>query len=182
MLFFFKALHIIGFVTWFAGLFYLVRMFVYHVEAYEEKQPKQDILKEQFRLMESRVYKIICNPALVVTFLGGIAMLIINPVYLQMNWMLVKLGLVILLLVYHLYCGRLIKYLEAGRQPMTSWQFRLFNELPTLFLVAISFIAVLGKAGTLHYGKLILGMFGFIFVLGMGARAYKRYRAKKAKG
>lgn len=182
MLLFLKTLHIIGFVAWFAGLFYLVRMFVYHVEAGDREQPAQDILKEQFRLMEWRVYRIICNPALYITLIGGIGMLIINPIYLKMGWMHVKIGLLILLIGYHFYCRRLIQRLEAGVQPMSSWQFRLFNEYPTLFLVAICFIAVQGKAGTLHYGKLALGMGIFIFFLGLAARAYKRYRARKVNG
>lgn len=179
MLLFFKALHIIGFVAWFAGLFYLVRMFVYHVEANEREQPARDILREQFRLMEWRVYRIICNPALWITLIGGIGMLVINPTYLQMGWMQVKIVLLLLLIGYHFYCRRLIQRLEAGLQPMTSWQFRLFNEYPTLFLVAITFIAVQGKVGALHYGKLILGMAAFIILLGLGARAYKRYRDRK---
>jgi len=174
-----KAIHIIGFVAWFAGLFYLVRMFVYHVEADEQEQPARDILKNQFHLMEQRVYQIICNPALYITLIGGIGMLVINPTYLMMGWMQVKIVLLVLLIVYHLYCGQLIKRLERGRNSMTSWQFRLFNEFPTLFLVVICFIAVQGKAGTLHYGKLLLGMTIFIVVLGFSARAYKQYRARK---
>ena len=180
MILFFKALHVVGFVAWFAGLFYLVRMFVYHVEAEDKEQPTKDILKAQFHLMEKRVYSIICNPALYVTLIGGIGMIVLNTTYLRMGWMQVKLALLLLLIAYHLYCGRLIKNLEKGKQPKTSWQFRLLNEFPTLFLVAISFIAVQGKAGTLHYGKLVLGMAGFIFLLGLGARAYKNYRTRKA--
>ena len=92
------------------------------------------------------------------------------------GWMTVKLGLLVLLLVYHLFCKKLIRRLEMGELPMTSFQFRLFNEFPTLFLVAISFIVVLGKAGRLNYLYLILGIVGFVGLLMVGVRAYKRVR------
>jgi putative membrane protein len=180
MILIFKAIHIIGFVAWFAGLFYLVRMFVYHVEADEQEQPARDILKNQFHLMEQRVYNIICLPALYITLIAGIGMLAINHTYLYMGWMQVKTALLLLLIGYHFYCGQIIKRLHAGSNSMTSWQFRLFNEFPTLFLVVICFIAVQGKAGTLHYGKLTLGMGVFIFLLWLGARSYKRYRDRRA--
>lgn len=187
MILFFKALHVVGFVSWFAGLFYLVRMFVYHVEAASKEEPERSIMTRHFNLMEWRVYKIICNPAMMITWTAGLGMLVLDLFQVvpmgyfvggTTGWMTVKLVLLVLLLVYHLYCKKLIQRLEAGELPMTSFQFRLFNEFPTLFLVAISFIAVYGKAGRLNYLYLVLGIVGFVGLLTLGARAYKKARER----
>lgn len=187
MILFFKALHVVGFVSWFAGLFYLVRMFVYHVEAAAKPEPERGIMTQHFNLMEWRVYKIICNPAMMITWGAGIAMLVLDLTQIEpmgyfiagtTGWLTVKLVLLILLLVYHLFCKKLIQRLEAGELPMTSIQFRLFNEFPTLFLVAISFIAVYGKAGRLNYLYLVLGIVGFVGLLMVGVRMYKRVRER----
>lgn len=186
-IYFFKALHVVGFVAWFAGLFYLVRMFVYHAEAREKEEPAGGILRGQFNLMEWRVYRIICTPALYITWGAGLAMLVIDLAgwdprgYFTTGapyWMTVKLVLLVLLTVYHLWCRRVIVRLEQGGRSYTDWQFRLLNEFPTLFLVAVSFIAVFGKAGTLNYLYLFGGMFGFIGLLYLGARAYRRARGR----
>jgi putative membrane protein len=191
-LYFFKALHVVGFVAWFAGMFYLVRMFVYHEEAYERPAPEDGILKKQFNLMEWRVYRIICNPAMMITWTAGITMLILGivspliPNYLSPDmgtpgWMHFKLLLLVLLTVYHLWCKRIIKRMEAGERPFTSWQYRLLNEMPTLFLILITFSAVYGKTGSLNYFYLFGGLILFIGLLFWGARAYKRARAKSDK-
>ena len=185
MILFFKALHVVGFVSWFAGLFYLVRMFVYHVEASKKAQPERDILVRQFNVMQWRVYRIICNPAMMITWAAGGAMLAIETSYFFIGtpgWMTVKLILLVALLAYHLYCKKVIVLLEKGEEPMTATQFRLFNEFPTLILVAVSFIAVLGKLGRLNYLYLVLGMVGFVALLMLGVKAYKRYREKKEVG
>lgn len=188
---FLKALHIVGFVAWFAGLFYLVRMFVYHVEANEKSQPEQDILKKQFNLMQWRVYKIIANPAMMLTWTAGLIMLALPfidkayPNYLtggvgSPGWMHLKLTLLILLLVYHIWCKRQIKKLEAGDSKLSAFQFRLANEVPTIFLVGIVFLAVYGKAGTLSYAYLFGGLIVFTVLLYLGARAYKKRREGEA--
>lgn len=190
-LYFFKALHVVGFVAWFAGLFYLVRIFVYHEEAYSKTDHERDILTRQFQLMEWRVYKIICNPAMMITWTAGLIMLALGlyspiiPNYLSIEngtpgWMYFKLLLLVLMTVYHLRCKRIIKRMEAGERPFTSWQYRLLNELPTLFLVLISFSAVFGKVGSLNYFYLFGGLILFIGLLFWGARAYKKARAKKS--
>ena len=190
-LFFFKALHVVGFVAWFAGLFYLVRMFVYHEEAADKAEPERGILQQQFNLMEWRVYRIICNPAMMITWGAGLVMLGLGiftrnvPNYLtgeigNAGWMHAKLLLLVLMTVYHLWTKRLIKRMEGGERPFSSWQYRLLNELPTLFLVTISFIATYGKAGRLNYGYLLGGIVLFVGLLFVGARAYKRARNKSA--
>ena len=172
----FKALHVVGFVSWFAGLFYLVRMFVYQREALDLEQPKQAILKEQYQLMQQRVYKIICNPAMMLTFTFGIGMLLLNPGYLQLGWMHVKLTLLLLLLGYHLYCKRIMNQQAEGTSKWDSFQLRLLNEVSTLFLVGISFIAVLGKANQLHYGYLFLGIASFAGLIFFGTWRYRKRR------
>ena len=183
MIFFWKALHVIGFVSWFAGLFYLVRIFVYHAEAMNKPQPEQDILKQQFNIMEWRVYKIILMPALIITWVAGTIMLVMNPAYFSSGtpgWMIVKLVLLVILSGYQGYCKQLIKKFEKGELPMSSTKFRFLNEFPTLILVAISFIAVQGKAGTLSYWKLILGIILFVGLLSWGVKAYKKIRERQA--
>ncbi len=141
--FWFKAFHIVGFVSWFAGLFYIPRLFVYHAEAQEQQiEPAQSILKAQFLLMEKRLYGIIMTPAMVVTIAMAIAMIVIAPDLLQQTWLQVKMGLVSVLVGFHFYCRRIIRRLEAGEMPLTSKQFRWMNEFPTFFLVVIVMLAI----------------------------------------
>jgi len=170
----FKTIHIVGFVAWFAGLFYLVRIFVYHVEADERPEVERKILIDQYQIMQWRVYKIICNPAMMLTWTCGIAMIVINPLYLAMGWMHLKLTMLFLLLRYHLYCKRIIRRMEAGERPLDSFQFRLFNEVPTIFLVSIAFLGVMKTA--VNYGYLFLGLGIFAGLMYFGAKRYKRRR------
>jgi putative membrane protein len=173
-----KAIHIIGFVAWFAGLFYLVRLYIYHVEALSKEQPDRGILSTQFTLMEKRLFTIIVRPAMLITFIGGIAMLIINPVYLEMGWMHFKLLLVVVLAGFSEYCQRYIGQLEKGIVPMTSSRFRMLNEFPTLLLVAIVLLGVLKNQMTLI--NLLLTMVVFTLVLGIFFYLYSKARQKKA--
>ncbi len=177
-LFYLKALHIVGFVAWFAGLFYLVRMFVYYVEAREKPEPDKSILQKQFNVMQWRVYKIICNPAMMITFIGGFGMLFVNPAYLEMGWLHIKLALVFGLLAYHLYCKSVIKKLEKGEKPFSSFQFRLLNEVPTLFLVSIVLLAVLKSGLNTLYA--FLGVLAFGLLLFVATKLYKRVREKES--
>lgn len=176
---YFKALHIVGFVTWFAGLFYLVRMFVYYVEAADKPEPEKSILQKQFNIMQWRVYKIICNPAMMITFIAGFGMLYIQPAYLSMAWIHIKLVLVFLLLGYHLYCKTVIKKLEKGNLVFTSFQFRLLNEVPTLFLVSIVLLAVLKNGlNTLYtFG----GLMAFGLLLFLATKWYKKQREHRSR-
>lgn len=187
-LFFFKALHVVGFVSWFAGLFYLGRIFVYDEEASGKPEPARSTLKQQFNLMEWRVYRIICNPAMMITWIAGLIMLGLGwfsplvPNYLSSGtpgWMHLKLLLLVLMTVYHLWNKRIIRRMEQGERPFSSWQYRLLNEMPTLFLIAVSYIAVYGKAGTLNYLYLVGGIALFVGLIFLGARAYKKSRQRK---
>jgi len=143
-LLFFKALHIIGFVSWFAGLFYLVRLFVYHVEALDRDEPERSVLTRQYAVMERRLYRIITHPAMLFTWAAGLSMIAWHGTewLAQNGWLHVKLVLLVLLTAYHLSCRRFIRQLEAGQRPLSSFGFRLYNEVPTFFLIAIVVLAV----------------------------------------
>jgi len=138
----FKAFHLIGVVVWFAGLFYLVRLFIYHVEANEQPEPAQTILKNQYQLMEKRLYNIITTPGMVVTVAMAIGLLSREPEVLHDRWLHIKLMFVAVLVAYHFYCGRLMRQLAVGECTWGSQQLRALNEAPTLLLVAIVLLAV----------------------------------------
>jgi protoporphyrinogen IX oxidase len=138
----FKAFHLIGVVVWFAGLFYLVRLFVYHAEAYQQPEPAQTILKKQYELMEKRLYNIITTPGAIVTVTMAIGLIGTEPEILKSGWLHIKLGMVVLLLAYHHYCGRIMKQLAKDECKWSGQQFRALNEAPTLLLVVIVLLAV----------------------------------------
>ncbi|NEP49839.1 MAG: protoporphyrinogen oxidase HemJ [Moorea sp. SIO3C2] len=140
--FWFKAFHLIGVVVWFAGLFYLVRLFVYHAEASQEPEPAQTILKNQYEIMEKRLYNIITTPGMVVTVAMAIGLLLTEPEVLKQGWLHIKLAFVALLLVYHFYCGRIMRRLAANECSWTGQQFRALNEAPTVLLMVIVLLAV----------------------------------------
>ncbi len=174
-----KAVHIIGFVAWFAGIFYLVRLFVYHAEALEKPLDQREILTAQYLIMERRLLNIIMRPAMLITFIGGIAMLILNTAYLQQGWMHVKLLLVLLLAGYSEGCNRIIKKLDKGETPMTPLQFRLYNEVPTVFLIFIVLLAVF--RGQLSIGWILLILVGIVILLLLMTLIYKRLRERKSQ-
>jgi putative membrane protein len=138
----FKALHLIGIVVWFAGLFYLVRLFVYHAEAREQPEPAQTILKKQYELMEKRLYNIITTPGMAVTVAMALGLIYTEPGILKSGWLHIKLSFVALLLIYHFYCGRIMRQLAKGECQWTGQQFRALNEAPTILLVVIVLLAV----------------------------------------
>jgi putative membrane protein len=138
----FKAFHIIGVVVWFAGLFYLVRLFVYHAEANEQSEPARSILQEQYQLMEKRLYNLITTPGMVLTVAMAIALLIAAPDLLKQVWLHIKLTLVVLTLGYHFYCGRLMKQMARGEFNWSGKQLRALNEVPTVLLVVIVMLVV----------------------------------------
>ena len=130
-----KAVHVMAMVTWFAGLFYLPRLFVYHADA------SDPIGVERFRIMERRLFALMTVGA-VATLVFGTAMLVAFPPYLAMGWVHVKLALVALLIAYHGYCYKLTRDFAQNRNARTARWYRLFNEVPSLFLIAIVALAV----------------------------------------
>lgn len=170
----FKALHLIFMVSWFAGLFYIVRLYIYHVEATKKSHVEATVLKEQFKIMESKLWWIITTPAMTLTIVFGVAMLIDRPAYLQMPWMHLKLTFLFLLVIYHFLCQRIFFQLKKDVFKWTSNQLRLWNELATLFLVAIVFIVVF--KGGFSWVKGTIGFFGVAILLMIGIKMYKRFR------
>jgi len=171
-----KSIHIVFVVSWMAGLFYIVRLFIYHVEANERPEQERTILQKQFEVMQAKLWNIITVPAMVLTVLAGAAMIYLNPILLQMNWMLVKLGFVAGLLGYHFVCQDIIKQLKEGRCKWTSTQLRMWNEMATILLVAIVFTVILKTAIDWLYG--LIGLFIFIVVIMTAVKIYKYYRLK----
>ncbi len=138
MFLYLKAFHIIALVAWFAGLFYLPRLFVYHSDA------KDKISLDRFKIMERRLYYGITYPAGVITTLFGIGLIALNPdYYLKAGWMHAKLGFVLLLWIYHLGCGHYLKQLKTNRCLKTAYFFRVYNEAPTLLLIVIVCLVVI---------------------------------------
>ena len=130
-----KAFHVIAMVTWFAGLFYLPRLFVYHADAGDW------ISVERFRVMERRLFYLMSVGA-AATVLLGLAMIMAAPGYLKMGWLHAKLLLVLLLIGYHLLCYKFLRDFAHDRRTHTAKWFRAFNEVPSLLLVAIVILAV----------------------------------------
>jgi protoporphyrinogen IX oxidase len=138
----FKAFHLVGVVAWFAGMFYLPRLFVYHAEANEQPETVRTILQQQYQIMEKRLYRIIMTPAMILTVAMAIAMLVTAPALLKDTWLHVKIGLVLVLIGYHHLCARLMKEMAAGKFRFTGQQFRWFNEFPTVLFVIVVLLAV----------------------------------------
>ncbi len=138
----YKAFHLIGIVVWFAGLFYLVRLFVYHAEAEQEPEPARSILKKQYEIMEQRLYSIITTPGMILTVAMAIGLISTEPEILKSTWLHIKLAFVILLIGYHHFCKSIMKKLAAGECQWTGQQFRALNEAPTILLVLIVLLAV----------------------------------------
>ena len=130
-----KALHVVFVVTWFAGLFYLPRLYVYHAQA------SDSISAQRFEIMERRLFAIMTIGATASVLFGGL-MLIESPGYLQMTWLKVKLLFVALVVAYHVYCYKLMRDFAAQRNTHSSKWFRAFNEVPSLLLIVIVILAV----------------------------------------
>lgn len=132
-----KALHVIAVVCWFAGLFYLPRLFVYHALTEDTAG------RERFKVMERKLYRGIMWPSLLLTVLFGGWMLGLDwAFYKTQGWLHAKLGLVVLLVVYHLLCGRFLRDFAADRNTRSHVFFRVFNELPVLALIAIVILVI----------------------------------------
>lgn len=161
-----KSLHLIGMVSWMAGMFYLVRIMVYHAMALEKAEPERGILTRQYTEMEWKSYKIILRPAVFITWTFGVMMLFIQPVWLGEGWMQLKFTLLVLLTWYTFDLNRHIRRLEAGTSKFTHIHYRALNEVPTVFLVAIVFLAVL-KNG-INYFTLFGGLAVFTGLIAWG--------------
>lgn len=160
-----KSLHIIFVVSWFAALFYVVRLFIYHTEAQEKEETERRILQTQYKLMQKRLWYIIGWPAMLLTVTFGIWMLVLKPHLLEFKFMHVKLTLVGVLVVYHLFCEGILRQLKQDRINWRSLTLRLWNEVATVFLVSIVFIIEMGHEINWLWGTLCFIGFGVALML-----------------
>jgi putative membrane protein len=160
-----------------AGLFYIVRLFIYHTEAQAKPEPDRKILSDQFEIMERKLWYIITVPSMWVVLAAGITMLILAPAWLQQPWMQIKLCFVAGLIVYHFICQNKMKQMAKGIYKWTSTQLRIWNEVATIFLFAIVFLAVLKNGISWIYG--LVGLVVLAMILMSAVKIYKYYRIKK---
>ena len=176
-----KALHIIFIVTWFAGLFYMPRLFIYNTEAQSNpSEAAKDALTKQFTVMMQRLWKGITIPSALLTLVFG-PLTLYKYGYLNYipTWLWIKLGFVLGLYVYFIWLHRIFKQQVKGLFRYTSTQLRVINEIATIFLIAIVFLVSVRDAMSLVYGLLVL--IGFIFILMSAIRIYKTIRTKREK-
>lgn len=168
-----KALHIIFVVTWFAGLFYIVRLFIYSTEANEKLEPEKSILLKQLLMMQSRLWYIITWPSAIITIIIGTWLLIEMRGWAQ-PWMHLKFLFVIGLFIYHLICGRIHQRMKNGIFKYSSAKLRVWNEVATVLLFAIVFIVVLKSTLSWVWG--IIGLFVISLLLMGGIKLYKQLK------
>ncbi|RNC92160.1 MAG: CopD family protein [Allomuricauda sp.] len=171
-----KALHLIFVVTWFAALFYIPRLFIYHIEANDRPAPEKDILTGQLKLMTKRLWFIIAWPSAILCTLFALVMLHLNSGLIYQPWMQIKLGFVALLFAYHFKCHQIFRQLQQDKVAYTSRFMRLWNEATTILLFAIVFLAVLKSATNWIYG--VVGIVVLAVLLLLGIRLYRRIRNK----
>lgn len=167
-----KALHIIFVITWFSGMFYLCRLFIYNREANDKPEIEKNILQNQFSIMIKRLLFGITWPSAVLTFIFGLWLLFVYPSI--PIWLLIKLALVLLLFVYHYTLHIIYKQQLQGTFKYTSNQLRIWNEVPTVFLVTIVMLVVVKQNISLVYG--IIGLVCLIIVLMSAIKIYKALR------
>lgn len=172
-----KSLHLIFVITWFAGLFYIVRLFVYQIEANEKPSPEKEILLNQYKIMTYRLWYIITWPSAVLATVFALWLLHLMPEWLQMPWMQVKLGFVVLLFAYHFKCHQIYRQLQNDIFKHSSNFMRLWNEGATIILFAVVFLVILKNAINWIYG--VIGIVLFSVLIMLGFKFYKRIREKK---
>ena len=173
------AVHIIFVVSWMAGLFYGVRLFIYHTEANYRPENERIILQKEYEKIEHKLWYIITTPAMILTVLAGATMIFLRPGYLLAPWLHVKLAFVAGLLIYHFICQRIMKQMKACIFKLSSFRLRLWNELATIFLIAIVFTVVLKSAVDWAYG--LVGLIAFSMVIMMAVKWYKGYRRRNGE-
>ncbi|PPK92971.1 MULTISPECIES: CopD family protein [Nonlabens] len=171
-----KSLHLIFVVTWFAGLFYIPRLFVYQIEAHAKPEPDKSILLKQLKIMTSRLWFIITWPSAVLTVFFAVWLLILRPGLLEYSWMHIKLGFVLLLFIYHIKTHFIQKELQTDIVKWTSNGMRIYNEGATLILFSVVFLVIVQSAINWIYG--LVGLLVFAVILMLLFKLYKRIREK----
>lgn len=176
-----EAIHIISVVTWFAGLFYIVRLFIYHAEAEQKEEPEKSILQNQYKIMEKRLWYGITWPSMVLTIILGPTVVFLHPLpfetYLFQAYFILKLCFVAGLVLYHLQCHVIFKQMQNNVFKYSSLKLRIWNEVATIFLVAIVFLIVLKSNTGLVWGMLILIILAIALYIGI--KLYKKSREQK---
>ena len=174
-----KSLHLIFVITWFAGLFYIVRLFVYQIEANGKQSPEKEILQKQYKLMTYRLWYIITWPSAILAGIFAFWMLFFTSLgnaWLQTPWMQVKLGFVFVLYLYHLKCHQIFKQLQNDKVNYTTNFMRLWNEIATIILFAVVFLVILKNAVNWIYG--VIGIMLFSILIMLGFKFYKTIRER----
>jgi protoporphyrinogen IX oxidase len=174
-----KSLHLIFVITWFAGLFYIVRLFVYQIEASNKPSPEKEILQNQYKIMAYRLWYIITWPSAILASIFAFWMLFFTDLgnaWLQMPWMHVKLGFVFVLYLYQIKCHQMYKQLQRDEIKYTSNFMRLWNEGATIILFSVIFLVILKNEFYWIYG--VIGIVLFSVIIMLGFRFYKRIREK----
>ena len=161
-------------VCWFAGLFYVLRLFIYHKEADKKEESVKQILQAQYTLMSKRLLSIITWPAAILTTIFGVSMLVENPMYLQQDWMHVKLSFLVLLWLYTYSCQVICNQMKVGQITTTEGKLRMWNEVATLLLFSIIFMAVLKNSISWIYAT--LSLVGLAVLLMILIKLYKKYK------
>ncbi|HEX5026959.1 MAG TPA: CopD family protein [Agriterribacter sp.] len=175
MYFYIKALHIIFIVTWFSGMFYIVRLFIYNSEAAEKPEPERSILRKQYAIMIKKLWLVITWPSAVLTLIFGLWMLYMFGSL--PGWLIVKLCFVLGLFGYHFSLQHIYAQQMKGVFKWTSQQLRIWNEVATIFLVAIVMLVTVKQNLSWVWG--LVGLLGFIIVLMGAVKIYKLLRKSK---
>ena len=173
-----KSLHIIFITTWFAGLFYIIRLFIYFKEAEEKPAAEKAILTKQYQLMIKRLWYIITWPSAILATIFAITLLILQPAWLQQSWMHIKLAFVALLFFYHGTCHVIYKQTQNNTLKYSSTFLRIWNEVATVILFACVFLVVLKNSLGWIFGT--VGIIGFSILLMLGIKLYKNIRKKNS--
>ena len=172
-----KSLHLIFVITWFAGLFYIPRIFIYHIEVQEKTAIERNILSEQLKLMAKRLWYIITWPSAILASIFAFTLLYLMPSWLTQDWMLIKLFFVGLLYLYHYKTHLIFKELQNDEFRYSSFFMRVWNEGVTLILFAVVFLVILKSSFHWIFG--VLSIVGLALLLMLGIRIYKRFRKDK---
>ncbi|WP_124979905.1 CopD family protein [Nonlabens xiamenensis] len=171
-----KSLHLIFVITWFAGLFYIPRLFVYQIEAHARPKMERDILLPQLKLMTKRLWFIITWPSAALAIGFAVWLLILQPSWLDQAWMHVKLVFVVLLIIYHLKTHFIHLQLARDEVRWTSSGMRIYNEGATLILFSVVFLVILKNAMNWIYG--VVGLVVFAVILMLLFKVYQHFREK----
>jgi putative membrane protein len=174
----FKSVHIILVTSWFAGLFYLPRLLVYHAEAQDKPELEKTILSKQFEKMEKILFNAIMIPALWLTWISGISLIYLVwwDSFGQQPWLHLKLAFVVCITIYHFYCRHLIRSFRNQNFILSGNQLRLFNEIATILLVAVVFIVVAKNTFDWMYG--LIGFVAFAIAIMSAVKIVKKLREK----